>query len=236
MSGLCVTVDGVGAAMRERDVVNRLASPPTLTLRNAHDMLRRPRWLADVVRHRRTGVRMEPDSRGPRLRDMVGAGALMAERAQRFPVAPMTWDDLVWLRETWSGALAVKGVLDPEDARRAVATGADAIVVSSHGGRALDGVPTALEALPAVAAAVGDEADVILDGGVRRGTDVLKALCLGARACMVGRAWAYALGAAGEPGVSDMLDLLHAELLAGMRSLGRTSVDQLSPAVVRRAA
>jgi L-lactate dehydrogenase (cytochrome) len=140
--------------------------------------------------------------------------------------AGITWDDLAWLRESWKGKIVIKGLLDPEDARTAVSIGADGIVVSNHGGRQLDGTTSSIAALPAIVDAVGPEMPVLLDGGVRSGGDVLKAVALGARACLIGRAWVYALGAAGEAGVARMLELLRAEILAAMALTGCSDIGQ----------
>lgn len=140
--------------------------------------------------------------------------------------AGITWEDLAWLRESWRGKIVIKGILDPEDARAAVSIGADGIVVSNHGGRQLDGTTSSISALPAIADAVGGNVPILLDGGVRSGGDVLKAVALGARACLIGRAWIYALGARGESGVARMLELLRAELLAAMALTGCSNIEQ----------
>ena len=140
----------------------------------------------------------------------------------------MNYKDLEWFKTTWGGPLAVKGILTGEDARRACDHGADAIIVSNHGGRQLDGAISAISALPDVVAAVGERAEVILDGGVRRGSDVIKALCLGAHSCMIGRAWLYGLAAGGEAGVARSLDILIKEIDLAMALLGRTSLSELN--------
>ncbi len=137
------------------------------------------------------------------------------------------WDDLAWIRDRWEGKLAVKGVLHRDDARRAVDLGADAVVVSNHGGRQLDGVPAAVDLLPSVVDAIAGDADVLLDGGVRRGSDVVKALCLGARACLVGRPWVVGLAAGGTAGVTGVLGVLRGELARTMTLLGCPSVREL---------
>ena len=147
-------------------------------------------------------------------------------------LSPVTWDDFGWLREAFDGPVIAKGVLTATDARRAVDAGASAVVVSNHGGRQLDGVPAALAALTEVVAEVGGEVEVLVDGGVRRGSDVAKALALGARAVLVGRPWAYGLGAAGEPGVARVLEVLRTELDRTLRLLGVASVGDLSPQCV----
>jgi L-lactate dehydrogenase (cytochrome) len=144
----------------------------------------------------------------------------------------VSWDDLRWIREAWPGTLVVKGVHTGEDARRAVAAGASAIVVSNHGGRQLDGVAASLRALPECVAAVDGSADVLMDGGVRRGGDIAKALSLGARAVLIGRAYAYGLGAGGEAGVARAIHLLRTDLLRTLKLLGCSSVHELDPSFV----
>jgi len=139
----------------------------------------------------------------------------------------VTWEDLNWIREVWGGPLIIKGVLTGDDARRAIDYGAAAVVVSNHGGRQLDGAPATLRALPEVVAAVGDRAEVLMDGGVRRGSDIVKALCLGARAVLLGRAYAYGLAAAGEAGVQRAVEILRADLVRTLKLLGCGSVAQL---------
>jgi L-lactate dehydrogenase (cytochrome) len=139
----------------------------------------------------------------------------------------VTWSDFAWIRDAWNGPVVVKGVHTGDDARRAVDAGAQAVVVSNHGGRQLDGVPASLRALPEVIAAVGDRTEVLVDGGIRRGSDVVKALCLGARAVLVGRAYAWALAAAGEPGVSRAIEILRADIVRTLRLLGCPSTADL---------
>jgi L-lactate dehydrogenase (cytochrome) len=136
----------------------------------------------------------------------------------------VTWEDLAWLREHWRGNIALKGIMDPEDAREAVDRGVEAVIVSNHGGRQLDDVPSTIHALPAVADAVGDRCEVLMDGGVRSGLDVVKALSLGARACLIGRPWAYAVAARGEAGVDHILRIMREEMLV---TLGLTGVNDV---------
>ncbi len=143
---------------------------------------------------------------------------------------PPTWDDIAWLRELWGGPFMLKGVMRVDDAKRAVAAGVSAISVSNHGGNNLDGTPAAIRALPAVADAVGDQIEVLLDGGIRRGSDVVKALALGARAVMIGRAYLWGLAAAGQPGVENVLDILRGGIDSALMGLGRASVHDLNPA------
>lgn len=214
---LVVTVDTPVAGLRERDHRN---GTKELTSGNAVSMLpylwqmaARPRWMIDFLRD--GGMMKFPNVVIPGEGEMGYAdvgGAL--ERAV------CGWDDLRWIRDEWKGPLVVKGVLSPDDARRAVDVGADAIVVSNHGARQLDCVSPTIAALPEVVAAVGDRIEVLLDSGVRRGSDVVKALCLGARAVLVGRAYAYGLGAAGGAGVARAIAILRDGVVRTLRLLG----------------
>jgi len=144
----------------------------------------------------------------------------------------VSWDDIKWIRQAWNGRIVIKGIHTPEDARRAVHMGADALVVSNHGGRQLDGVAPTLRVLPEVVAAVGDRIEVLQDGGIRRGSDIVKALCLGARAVMVGRAYAYGLGAAGGAGVARAIEILRADLIRTLKLLGCPSLGELDRSYV----
>ena len=144
----------------------------------------------------------------------------------------VTWDDLRWIREAWPGPIVVKGILIADDARRALDAGAAAVVVSNHGGRQLDGALASLRALPEVVAAVGDQMEVLMDGGVRRGSDIVKAVCLGARAVLVGRAYAYGLGAEGEAGVTKALKILRDDVERTLRLLGCESVAKLNASYI----
>ena len=155
----------------------------------------------------------------------VDVGAALAQSATE-------WNDLRWIREAWGGPIVIKGVHTADDARQAVDAGASAVVVSNHGGRQLDGVAPTLRVLPEVVAAVGGQVEVLLDGGIRRGGDVVKALCLGARAVLVGRAYAYGLGAGGEAGVAKAIEILRADLERTLRLLGCPSVAELGPSYV----
>ena len=139
----------------------------------------------------------------------------------------MTWKDVEWIRDRWGGPLVVKGVMEAADARLAADAGAHAVIVSNHGGRQLDSVPSTISALPAIADAVGDRVDVIFDGGIRSGLDVVKALALGAKGCLIGRAWVWALAAQGEAGVTSMLQTMRREILVAMALSGVTSVDRI---------
>jgi L-lactate dehydrogenase (cytochrome) len=226
---LVVTVDTPVLGQRERDVRNGATIPPRITVRNAFDTLRRPRWLLAMAR-------------GPRVTFANVTGGAGRAGLRPFALSPfvnglfdpaVTWRDLDWIRGLWRGPLVVKGVLGPGDARLAAEHGASAVIVSNHGGRQLDGAPAALDALPAIADAAGDRLEIVLDGGVRRGADVAKAIALGARACMIGRPYLYGLAAAGGPGVTRAIEILAAELRRVMALLGRTRVADLGRDCVR---
>jgi isopentenyl diphosphate isomerase/L-lactate dehydrogenase-like FMN-dependent dehydrogenase len=230
-TALVVTVDTPIPGNRERDLHHGVALPLRFTketaMRFAPQALRRPRWLLDFARD---GFSMD-------LPLSIGLGAPDApmtsdEAFIHWVLSPITWDDFGWLREAFEGPVIAKGILTANDARRAVDAGCAAVVVSNHGGRQLDGVAASLRALPEVVAEVGGEVEVLVDGGVRRGSDVAKALCLGASAVLVGRAWAYGLAAAGEPGVERVLQILRAELDRTLRLLGLASVAELDASCV----
>jgi len=194
----------------------------TLTPAQALDMARYPRWLLDLYRHGRGS-----------MRNLLSDGGVMATFQsieilhREIDRATFSWNDLQWIREHWPGTVYVKGLLDPEDAVRAVALGCDGVVVSNHGGRQLDHSLAALDALPPIVAAVGDRAEVLLDGGIRRGTDVVKALALGARAVLIGRPQIYGLIVGRERGVVGVLDILRAELDRALVLMGAQSVHEL---------
>ena len=222
-TALVLTVDTKMQGPRERDMRNGFTVPPKFTLGTMLDFALHFRWHMDV------GL-------GPKItcRNFEGTAAQATDAvtitqfiANQYDLS-VNYKDLEWFKTTWGGPLAVKGILTGEDARRACDHGADAIIVSNHGGRQLDGAISAINALPDVVAAVGERAEVILDGGVRRGSDVIKALCLGAHSCMIGRAWLYGLAAGGEAGVARSLDILIKEIDLAMALLGRTSLSELN--------
>ncbi len=219
---LVLTVDTPVAGPRLRDVRNGLTIPPALTLRTIADAAVHPRWWIDLL----TTEPLEFAS----LRSWGGTVAELADRVFE-PGATLT--DLRSLREAWRGALVVKGVQTADDARAVVDAGADAVVVSNHGGRQLDRAPTPLEELPAVVAAVGDRAEVYLDGGILDGADVVAAVACGARACLVGRAYLYGLMAGGERGVQRVAEVLTREVTRTLQLLGVPSVPELTPDRVR---
>jgi isopentenyl diphosphate isomerase/L-lactate dehydrogenase-like FMN-dependent dehydrogenase len=230
--GLCFTVDCAVSGKRERDLAHRMTVRPLrITWSNALDFGRHPRWLGGVLARRRVTSRLTaaPDAAKPPLRSLVRSAGASAAAATSLLNPAVTWEDFKWLRDHWKGPLAIKGVLNPADALRAVSLGADAVIVSNHGGRQLDGLPAALDALPSVIAEVGTRADVILDGGVRRGADVVTALCLGARACMIGRPWLYGLAWGGTGGVEAVLGVLEAEVHTTLALLGQPDVSDLDP-------
>jgi L-lactate dehydrogenase (cytochrome)/glycolate oxidase len=197
-------------------------------LRFAPEVLRRPRWLAGFARAGRVPELTVPNmaARGEPAPTFFGAYG-------QWLGSPLpTWDDVSWLREQWGGAFMLKGVTRVDDARRAVDAGVTAISVSNHGGNNLDGTPGTIRVLPAVADAVGDRVEVLLDGGVRRGGDVVKALALGARAVMIGRAYLWGLAASGQAGVENVLDILRSGIDSALLGLGRSSVRELTAADV----
>ncbi len=223
-SALVVTIDTPVAGIRERDVRNgmkELVSGSIFEkLPYLPQILSRPAWLAGFLLD--GGIPLLPNvvvpGKGPL--PLVDVAAALAE-------STVTWSDLKWIREAWGGPIVVKGVLTAEDARRAVDEGAAAISVSNHGGRQLDYVAAPLRVLPEVVKAVGGQTEILMDGGIRRGTDIVKALCLGARAVLCGRAYAYGLAAAGEAGVHRAIEILRTELDRTLRLLGCESVAKL---------
>jgi L-lactate dehydrogenase (cytochrome) len=227
-SALVLTLDLTVMGVRRRDVRNGLTTPPRLTWRNALDMVSRPSWFAGVLLgKRRTFGNLEP------LRAGGSDLASLAEWTAKQFDASLTWDDVAWVRERWPGHLILKGVLDPADAELACRSGPDAIVVSNHGGRQLDGAPSAISVLPEVVDRVGGRCEVLVDGGIRSGADVLSALALGARGCLVGKAFLFALAAAGEAGVKTLLELLKKELSAALALTGQTDVRKVDRDVLR---
>lgn len=225
---ICFTIDVPLSGQRERDLRNGMTIPPKPAPRTVANWARHPLWL-------RQALLGEPIT----FRNFVGQAAsdsavALGTFVNRQLNPAMCWDDLVWLREIWDGPLVVKGVMTGRDARRAVELGAQAVVVSNHGGRQLDGLPSTVSVLPEVVAEVGADAEVYLDSGVRRGADVVKALALGARACLVGRPWMYGLAAGGEAGVTRALDLLTSEIDRVQALVGNTDVRELTPGVLRR--
>jgi L-lactate dehydrogenase (cytochrome) len=229
-TAICVTADAAVFGKRERDLRNGLRVPPKVTARTAINVLQRPRWLTHYLRTR-DQVTMA------NLRDVPGAmgksGPQVIAYAHELFDPDESWADIDRLRERWDGPLLIKGITHPNDARRAVAAGADGIMVSNHGGRQLDGAPSAIEAMVRVIDAVGGEAEVLIDGGIRRGTDVAKALSIGASACLVGRPFWYGLSIAGEAGVDRALHILDDELDRTIGLLGVCSPDELRPSHVR---
>jgi len=228
-SALVVTIDTPVAGLRERDIRNGTKELITRTLGPmlafVHQFLMRPGWLAGFLGD--GGMMKFPNVVLP------GQGAMpYADVGAALEQSMVCWQDLRWIREAWSGPIIVKGVHTGDDARRAMDMGAAAVVVSNHGGRQLDGVAATLRVLPEVVAAVGDQIEVLLDGGIRRGSDIAKALCVGARAVLVGRAYAYGLGAAGGAGVARAIDILRTDLVRTMKLLGCATVAELDASYV----
>jgi L-lactate dehydrogenase (cytochrome) len=213
---LMLTLDLPLQALRRRDPKNGLSVPPRLTLTNALEIVARPRWLGGVLLGRRRTL-----GNLAAFFPARGIGELSEWVGGQFDPS-VTWKDLDWVRERWPGKLILKGILDAADARLAVDAGVDAIVVSNHGGRQLDGTTSSIAALPAVVAAVAQRCEVLMDGGITSGQDVLKALALGARACLIGKAFLYGLAADGEHGVTLALDIIRRELEISMALSGVT--------------
>ena len=216
-SALVLTVDLALQGQRDRDVHNGLTIPPTLRVSNLLNFATRPGWVWRYL----TGPKVVPASlvKPGQTTLFTIAGYVNSQFDQS-----VTWKDIEWAKSIWGGPLALKGILDPKDAKLAVQHGVDAVIVSNHGGRQLDGVRSAISALPDVVDAVAGNAEVLIDGGVRRGTDVLKAIALGAKACMIGRPYMYGLAAKGRPGVTKALELLRNEIDLALALTGNTSL------------
>lgn len=229
---LFVTIDVQARGNRERERAAGMGTPIRLTPRAALDFMRHPRWTWDLLRHGRTALvhYKEIGAHG------VAAAARSVQTQERYMQADLSWDDLAWMRDRWRGRLYVKGVLEPDDAVRCVdAVGADGVLVSNHGGRQLDRVAATLDALPGIVDAVGGRGKVYLDGGVRRGSDVVTALALGADGVMIGRAYGYGLAVAGEAGVADILtgfadDIRRTLVLMGCPGVAALDRSWISPA------
>ena len=228
-SALVLTLDLPVMGQRHKDVRNGLSAPPRPTLRNLANLATKPRWCLGMLRTRRHGF----GNIVGHVEGVDDTASLAAWTSQQFDPS-LSWHDVDWVRERWGGKLILKGVLDAQDARLAVATGADALVVSNHGGRQLDGAPSSISALPEVVDAVGGDIEVWLDGGVRSGQDIVKALALGARATLIGRPFLYGLGALGEAGVKRCLDILRSELDLTLALCGHSDVRAVGPHVLVR--
>ncbi len=228
-SALVITVDTPVAGMRERDPRNgmkeMLGSSPFAKIPYLPNILAHPGWLLSFVR----------DGGVPKLENIVipGKGPMqLLDVGSALSDSTVTWADLKWIRESWPGPILVKGILIPDDARRAIDEGVAAVVVSNHGGRQLDSAPATLRVLPEILAAANDQIEVLMDGGIRRGSDIVKAICLGARAVLIGRGYAYGLAAAGKPGVIKALDILTADVERTLRLLGCPSIAALDRSYV----
>jgi isopentenyl diphosphate isomerase/L-lactate dehydrogenase-like FMN-dependent dehydrogenase len=228
-SALVVTIDTAVAGMRERDLRNGVKELLSGSLGSrlpfVSQLLTKPRWFAGFIAD--GGLMKFPNVVLPDKGPMLYADVTAA-----LEHSVVTWKDLDWIRQAWDGPIVIKGIHTGDDARRAVDAGAHALVVSNHGGRQLDSVAPTLRVLPEVANSVGDRIEILLDGGIRRGSDIVKALCLGARAVMVGRAYAYGLGAAGGAGVARAIEILRADLVRTLKLLGCPSVAELNRSYV----
>jgi L-lactate dehydrogenase (cytochrome) len=226
-SALVLTLDLTVQGQRNRDIKNGLSVPPRVTVANVLDVATKPAWALGVLR----GKRKTFGNLDGWLPEMKGVKSLSQWISGQFDPS-LNWKDVAWIRSIWPGKLILKGVLDVEDAKIAADTGADAIVVSNHGGRQLDGAPSSISVLPKVAEAVGERTEVIFDGGIRSGQDVVRALALGARSCMIGRAFLYGLGAGGEAGVRKAIDIIRKEMEITMVLTGRRSIAEIDRSVL----
>jgi L-lactate dehydrogenase (cytochrome) len=224
-SALVLTLDLQILAQRNKDIRNGLTAPPRMTLANIADIARKPRWWLGMARTKRRTFR-NIVGHAPGVKDTRELASWTNEQFD----PTLDWDDVKRIKDQWGGKLILKGIMDPEDSELAAESGADGLIVSNHGGRQLDGTISSIAALPAIAAAVGDRIEVFMDGGVRSGQDVLKALALGAKGVFVGRAYIYGLGALGHAGVAKALECIRKELDVSMALCGLRDVRQAGPA------
>jgi L-lactate dehydrogenase (cytochrome) len=226
-SALQITLDLQILGQRHKDIKNGLSAPPKLTLPNIIDMATKPRWCLGMLGTKRR----EFGNIVGHVQGVDNMSSLSAWTSQQFDPT-LNWNDVEWIKKRWGGKIVLKGIQDAEDARHAVNSGADALIVSNHGGRQLDGAPSSITALPGMVDAVGKDIEIWMDGGIRSGQDVLKARALGARGTMVGRAWLYALGAYGQEGVTKMLQTIHKELDLTMAFCGRTDINTVDKSIL----
>ncbi|BDU21460.1 alpha-hydroxy acid oxidase [Dyella sp. GSA-30] len=228
-SALMLTADLTVQGQRHREIKNGLSVPPKITLRNLFDIASKPRWAWHVLQ--------APSRSFGNLEGRIGGADSLTTLAQwianQFDPT-LNWDDLAWIRELWPGKLIIKGILDPEDARLAAAHGVDAIVVSNHGGRQLDGAPGSIDVLASIVEAVDGRTEVLFDSGITSGQDLLKALALGARAGLIGKAFLYGLGAGGQGGVAQAIELIRRELSVTMALTGQRDAAHISPDILWR--
>jgi L-lactate dehydrogenase (cytochrome)/glycolate oxidase len=227
-SALVLTLDLQVIGQRHKDLKNGLTAPPRPTIANLIDLALKPRWCLGMLGTRRHTFR----NLVGHVKEVSDMKSLAAWTNEQFDPR-LSWADVDWVRERWGGKFVLKGIMEVEDAQLAVEHGADAIVVSNHGGRQLDGAPSSIRALPAIVEAVGHRTEVWMDGGIRTGQDVLKAWALGARGTMIGRAMVYGLGAMGEAGVTKVLQILHKELDVTMAFCGRTRLIDVDRSILR---
>lgn len=226
-SALVLTLDLQVLGQRHKDIRNGLTAPPKPTLANLINLATKPRWCLNMLgTDRRTFGNIVGHAK-----NVTDVSSLSSWTAEQFDPS-LSWKDLEWIKKRWNGKLILKGVMEPEDARLAVESGADAIIVSNHGGRQLDGAPSSISALPRVVHAVGKDIEVWVDGGIRSGQDVLRAIALGARGTMIGRAFLYALGAMGERGVHRCLEIMAKELDISMAFCGHTDIQQVDRSIL----
>ncbi|MDZ4073233.1 MAG: alpha-hydroxy acid oxidase [Hylemonella sp.] len=226
-SALVITLDLQIIGQRHKDLKNGLSAPPKLTIPNILNIATKPRWALGML----GSPRREFGNIVGHVKGVENMSSLSAWTNQQFDPA-LNWGDVEWIKKRWGGKIILKGIQDVEDAKLAVNSGADALIVSNHGGRQLDGAQSSIEALPAIVAAVGKQIEVHMDGGIRSGQDVLKARALGAQAVYIGRAMAYGLGAMGEAGVSKALEILHKELDITMAFCGHTDINTVDRSIL----
>ena len=226
-SALVLTLDLQILGQRHKDIKNSLSAPPKLTIKNMIDIAMKPRWALGMLG---TPRRQFGNIVG-HVKGVSDMSKLSEWTASQFDPA-LNWKDVEWIKKRWGGKLILKGIQDVEDARQALNSGADALIVSNHGGRQLDGAESSIRCLPAIVDAVGKDIEVHMDGGIRSGQDVLKARALGARGCYIGRAFLYGLGAMGGPGVTKVLEMMHKELDLTMAFCGRTDVEKVDKSIL----
>jgi L-lactate dehydrogenase (cytochrome) len=226
-SALVLTVDLQVIGQRHQDIKNGMTVPPEWSLSKVLDFASKPAWVAGVLR----GKRRTFGNLAGHIKVSEDITALSSWISSQFDTS-LNWKDIDWIRSIWPGKLVLKGILDVEDAELAAKTGAQAIVVSNHGGRQLDGAPSSIEVLPEIVDSVGSQIEIMFDGGIRTGMDAMRAIALGAKSCMIGRAYAYGLGAAGQEGVAKALDILGKELTTTMGLCGVNKIAEIDERVL----